>query len=105
MHALLAIDQSTSATKALLFDTAGRLLDRAAREHRQFYPSPGYVEQDAEEIWRNLIAVAGEVLARAWFRHGFAYAPFALFWVWVLAMSILLLAGRLTARADQPGLA
>ena len=55
--------------------------------------------------WWGLVAGAGEVLARAWFRHAFAYAPFALYWAWVLAMSILLLAGRLTARADQPGLA
>jgi hypothetical protein len=52
-----------------------------------------------------LVAGAGEVLAQAWFRDAFAYVPFALYWVWVLAMSILLLAGRLTARADQPGLA
>lgn len=55
--------------------------------------------------WWGLIAGAGEVLARAWFREGFAYAPFALYWLWVLAMSILLLAGRFTAQADQPGLA
>jgi hypothetical protein len=46
--------------------------------------------------WWGLIAGIGEVLARAWFRHGFAYAPFALYWAWVLAMSVLLLAGRLT---------
>jgi hypothetical protein len=45
-----------------------------------------------------LVAGAGEVLARAWFRHGFAYAPFALYWLWVLAMSILLLAGRVAVR-------
>jgi hypothetical protein len=55
--------------------------------------------------WWGLLAGAGEVLARAWFRHGFAYLPFALYWAWVLAMSILLLAGCLTARSDQPGLA
>ena len=55
--------------------------------------------------WWGLVAGAGEALARAWFRHAFAYAPFALYWAWVLAMSILLLAGRLTARPDQPGLA
>ena len=55
--------------------------------------------------WWGLIAGAGEVLARAWFRHAFAYAPFALYWAWVLAMSILLLTGCLTARPDQPGVA
>jgi hypothetical protein len=43
-----------------------------------------------------LVAGVGEVLARAWFRHGSAYAPFALYWVWVLVTSVLLLAGRFT---------
>jgi hypothetical protein len=55
--------------------------------------------------WWGLVAGAGEVPARAWFRHPVAYAPFALYWAWVLAMSLLLVAGRLTARSDQPGLA
>src|SRR5438132_1689551 len=50
---IIAIDQSTSATKALLYDTAGNLLDKASVEHRQIYPQPGWVEHDAEEIWSN----------------------------------------------------
>src|SRR5437016_3276106 len=50
---ILAIDQSTSATKALLYDTAGNLLDKASIDHRQIYPQPGWVEHDAEEIWSN----------------------------------------------------
>jgi hypothetical protein len=53
--------------------------------------------------WWGLVAGAGEVLARAWFRHAFAYAPFALYWAWVLAMSVLLVAGRLTATKARPG--
>lgn len=52
---ILAIDQSTSATKALLFDTSGRLLDRTSVEHRQHYPKPGWVEHDAEEIYQNTL--------------------------------------------------
>ena len=55
--------------------------------------------------WWGLVAGAGEVLARAWFRHGYAYGPFAIYWAWVLAMSILLVAGRLTTRAAGPELA
>jgi hypothetical protein len=55
--------------------------------------------------WWGLIAGVGEVLARAWFRDGFAYAPFALYWIWVLAMSVLLLTGRLTTRTQPPGTA
>lgn len=65
MRTLLAIDQSTSATKALLFDERGALLDSASREHQQFYPQPGWVEHDAEEIWRNTLATTSELLARS----------------------------------------
>jgi glycerol kinase len=64
MNHLLAIDQSTSATKAVLFDEAGRLVDRASREHRQIYPQPGWVEHDAEEIWQNVITVLREIASR-----------------------------------------
>ena len=53
MSLILAIDQSTSATKAVLFDAAGRVVDRAVREHRQIYPRAGWVEHDAAEIWAN----------------------------------------------------
>lgn len=64
MTCVLAIDQSTSATKALLFDETGRCVDRESREHRQFYPQPGWVEHDAEEIWQNVLAVARSLLGR-----------------------------------------
>jgi len=57
MPLILAIDQSTSATKALLFDTGGRLLDKSSESHKQIYPQPGWVEHDAEEIWQNTLAV------------------------------------------------
>jgi glycerol kinase len=64
MSLFLALDQSTSATKALLFDVEGRALDREAREHRQHYPQPGWVEHDAEEIWQNSLAVLADVVGR-----------------------------------------
>jgi glycerol kinase len=64
MPLILAIDQSTSATKALLFDPAGNVLDHASREHQQHYPQPGWVEHDAEEIWRNTVAAVRELLGR-----------------------------------------
>ena len=64
MSLVLALDQSTSATKAVLFDEQGRVLDRASREHRQIYPRPGWVEHDAEEIWPNVLAVICEVAGR-----------------------------------------
>lgn len=64
MKFILALDQSTSATKAVLFDTRGKALDKASRPHRQIYPRPGWVEHDAEEIWRNVVAVVREVVTR-----------------------------------------
>ncbi len=64
MSLILAIDQSTSATKAVLFSAAGKVLDKAARSHRQIYPQPGWVEHDAEEIWQNVHAVVREVAKR-----------------------------------------
>ncbi len=64
MTTILALDQSTSGTKALLFDTAGAILDKAAKPHQQHYPQPGWVEHNAEEIYANVLAVLGEVVQR-----------------------------------------
>jgi glycerol kinase len=64
MSFILAIDQSTSGTKAVLFNAAGQVLDKANCEHRQIYPQPGWVEHDAEEIWQNVLSVVGEVAER-----------------------------------------
>jgi len=61
---ILAIDQSTSATKALLFDAYGTLIDQYVQSHHQYYPQPGWVEHDAEEIYRHTLAVVGELLAK-----------------------------------------
>jgi glycerol kinase len=64
MPLLLAIDQSTSATKAMLFNTTGGLVDKASLDHRQIYPQPGWVEHDADEIWRNTLAALKTLLER-----------------------------------------
>ncbi len=64
MPFVLALDQSTSATKALFFDADGRCLDHEAREHRQLYPQPSWVEHDAEEIWQNALATLRTVASR-----------------------------------------
>ncbi len=63
MSYILSIDQSTSATKALLFDTAGALIDKSSIDHKQIYPQPGWVEHDAEEIWRNTLGAIKTLLA------------------------------------------
>ena len=61
MKYIVAVDQSTSASKAFLVDEQGGIVRRASRPHRQFYPAPGRVEQDAGEIFRNVEAIIGEV--------------------------------------------
>ena len=64
MTTLLGIDQSTSATKAVLIDSKGQLVDKVARDHRQIYPQSGWVEHDANEIWQNMLAVVEELAHR-----------------------------------------
>ena len=59
---ILAIDQSTSATKVMLFDSQANLVNRVSKAHEQYYPSEGFVEHDAEEIFSNTVAVMQEVL-------------------------------------------
>lgn len=51
---VLTIDQSTSASKIMLFDSEAGLVHRISKPHRQFYPNPGFVEHDAEEIFENV---------------------------------------------------
>ncbi|HEY3310020.1 MAG TPA: glycerol kinase GlpK [Anaerolineales bacterium] len=60
----LAIDQSTSATKALLFTAEGALLDQETLAHRQIYPRAGWVEHDAEEIYTNTLKAAATLVQR-----------------------------------------
>lgn len=61
---ILAIDQSTSATKALLFSQDGRLVDQETHPHQQIYPKPGWVEHDADEIFQNTLDVVHGLLTR-----------------------------------------
>ncbi|HEU4889161.1 MAG TPA: glycerol kinase GlpK [Thermoanaerobaculia bacterium] len=64
MKAILALDQGTTSSRAILFDERGTVLAVAQREFQQFYPQPGWVEHDAAEIWRTQIDVAAECIAR-----------------------------------------
>ena len=52
---IIAIDQSTSSTKALLFDEQCKVVARTNVDHKQYYPQTGWVEHDAEEIYQNMI--------------------------------------------------
>lgn len=60
-----AIDLGTTSTRCILFDTAGRLVSIAQREHHQHYPQAGWVEHDAVEIWRNTQTVVKEAVQQA----------------------------------------
>ncbi|MGV3484704.1 MAG: glycerol kinase GlpK [Planctomycetaceae bacterium] len=62
---VLALDQGTTSSRAIIFDSLGHPVATAQREHKQYYPQSGWVEHDAEEIWRNQCAVAIEALATA----------------------------------------
>src|SRR5262245_20353561 len=62
---VLAIDQGTTSTRAIVFDDAARPVATAQRELAQIYPAPGWVEHDPEEIWRATVAVCRGALAQA----------------------------------------
>ncbi len=62
---ILSIDQSTSATKAVLFDNNASFVARADTSHRQFYPRPGWVEHNPEEIFDNTIKVINSVIEQS----------------------------------------
>ena len=64
MKYILAIDQSTAGTKALLFDETGEFVGRADRPHEQKISKEGYVSHDPEEILRNTIAVVQDVVEK-----------------------------------------
>jgi glycerol kinase len=62
---ILAIDQGTTGTTCLVFDRQGRVWGRAYSEFEQFFPQPGWVEHDANEIWEVTRRVAAEAIADA----------------------------------------
>jgi glycerol kinase len=62
---VLAIDQGTTSTRAVIYGADGQARGSAARELTQHYPQPGWVEHDAEEIWQSVVVVVAEALAVA----------------------------------------
>jgi glycerol kinase len=59
---ILAIDQGTTGTHSLLFDERGRVVGRGYKPFRQYFPQPGWVEHDPEEIWKSCLDVIGQAL-------------------------------------------
>src|SRR5215467_9267397 len=62
---LLALDQGTTSTRAILFDAKGQVRAEAGRPLEQFYPADGWVEHDAEEIFAASVSVLREALETA----------------------------------------
>ena len=65
MTYLLALDQGTSSSRSIVFDTKGRVVALAQQELTQIYPRPGWVEHDPMEIWHTQLATAREALHKA----------------------------------------
>ncbi len=63
--AILAIDQGTTSSRALVFDLSGNVVATAQKELTQHYPADGWVEHDAEEIWTDTLAMCRQALAEA----------------------------------------
>lgn len=65
MKAVISIDQGTTSTRVVVMTEDGRLAGSAQREHRQYFPQPGWVEHDPLEIWENTRELTGLALTRA----------------------------------------
>ncbi len=65
MKHILALDQGTTSSRAIVFDAAGNVVAAAQKEFRQIFPKPGWVEHDAREIWATQLHTATEAIAKA----------------------------------------
>jgi len=65
MSSILALDQGTTSSRAIVFDRQGSVVATAQQEFRQIFPKPGWVEHDAQEIWATQSQVAQQAIERA----------------------------------------
>ena len=65
MKSVLAIDQGTTGTTCMVFAQDGEVLGRGYREFTQYFPQPGWVEHDAEEIWQRTLDAGRDALRQA----------------------------------------
>ena len=65
MKHILALDQGTTSSRAIVFDHAGSIVAVAQKEFRQIFPKPGWVEHDPRDIWSSQAGVAAEALTKA----------------------------------------
>ena len=62
---VLALDQGTTSSRAIIFDRSGKAVSVAQQEFPQIFPGPGHVEHDPEAIWESQLTTAKEAIARA----------------------------------------
>ncbi len=62
---ILSLDQGTTSSRAILFNEAGEIVETGQKEFEQFFPKPGWVEHDANEIWTSVLACIADVLRKA----------------------------------------
>ncbi|ARI76419.1 glycerol kinase GlpK [Halobacillus mangrovi] len=62
---ILSIDQGTTSSRAILFDKSGTIVETGQKEFEQFFPKPGWVEHDANEIWTSVLACIADVLRKS----------------------------------------
>ena len=62
---ILALDQSTTSSKAMLFDSDCNIVSSSSKKHKQYYPNPGWVEHDPLEIYKNVVEILREVVLKA----------------------------------------
>lgn len=65
---ILALDQGTTSSRAIVFDSSARICAIAQQEFPQYFPQPGWVEHDAEEIWQSQLSVARQAMRQAGLR-------------------------------------
>ena len=61
---IMSIDQGTTSTRAIIWDKKGTIISSSQRELMQYYPEPGWVEHDANEIWISVQSVIADALIR-----------------------------------------
>jgi glycerol kinase len=64
-HFILALDQGTTSSRSMVFDKQGNIISVAQKEFKQYYPQPGWVEHDANEIWSTQFGTMAEAVAKA----------------------------------------
>ena len=67
---ILALDQGTTSSRAIVFNHEGKIVSIAQKEFKQFFPQPGWVEHDPAEIWSSQVAVATEAIVKANLKPG-----------------------------------